>query len=63
MIDRKVALDTLAREELGLDPGHRLRPGGRVVMADVVIPDDPRDVVTPVVPPHDKPSPAVDQLS
>ncbi len=41
----------------------RLRPGGRFVLADVVTPDDPHDMVTPVNPPHDKPGPVADQLS
>jgi tRNA (cmo5U34)-methyltransferase len=40
----------------------RLRPGGRFVLADVVIPDDPSDMATPVHPPHDKPSTTADQL-
>jgi tRNA (cmo5U34)-methyltransferase len=40
----------------------RLRPGGRFVLADVVVPDDLEDAVTPVGPPHDKPSPLADQL-
>lgn len=41
----------------------RLGPGGRFVLADVVVPDDPADAVTPVGPPHDKPSPLAGQLS
>jgi tRNA (cmo5U34)-methyltransferase len=41
----------------------RLRPGGRSVLADVVIPDDPADTVTPVPPDYHKPSPVADQLS
>jgi tRNA (cmo5U34)-methyltransferase len=40
----------------------RLRPRGRFVLADVVVPDDPEDAVTPVGPPHDKPSTLADQL-
>jgi tRNA (cmo5U34)-methyltransferase len=40
----------------------RLRPGGRFVLADVVIPDDPHDVVTPIDPPYDQPSTVADQL-
>jgi tRNA (cmo5U34)-methyltransferase len=32
-------------------------------LADVVIPDDPADVLTPIGPPHDQPSPLADQLS
>ena len=30
--------------------------GGRVVIADVIVPDDPADVVTPIDGIHDKPS-------
>jgi tRNA (cmo5U34)-methyltransferase len=40
----------------------RLRPGGRFVLADVVIPGDPRDLVTPIDPPYDQPSTVADQL-
>jgi len=40
----------------------RLRPGGRFVLADVVIPGDPRDAITPIGPPYDKPSTVADQL-
>lgn len=39
-----------------------LAPGGRFVLADVVVPDDPADVVTPIDPDYDKPSSASDQL-
>jgi tRNA (cmo5U34)-methyltransferase len=38
----------------------QLRSGGRFVLADVVVPDDPEDAVTPIGPPHDKPSPLAD---
>jgi tRNA (cmo5U34)-methyltransferase len=34
-----------------------LRPRGRFVMGDVVVPDDPADVVTPLTPAYDMPSP------
>jgi tRNA (cmo5U34)-methyltransferase len=40
----------------------RLRPGGRFILADVVIPDDPHDMVTPIDTPYDKPSRVADQL-
>lgn len=40
-----------------------LRPGGRFVLADVVVPDDPRDVVVPLDDGYDLPSPVVDQLA
>jgi tRNA (cmo5U34)-methyltransferase len=40
----------------------RLRPGGRFVLADVVVPDDPADAVTPIDGVYDKPSSIDDQL-
>jgi tRNA (cmo5U34)-methyltransferase len=39
-----------------------LRPGGRFVLGDVVIPDDPADVITPIDGVYDQPSPIDDQL-
>lgn len=39
-----------------------LRPGGRFVMADVVVPDDPADAVTPIDDGFDRPSSVDDQL-
>ena len=39
-----------------------LRPGGRFVLADVVIPVDPADAVTPLTSEHDRPSTLADQL-
>ena len=41
----------------------RLRAGGRFAMADVVVPDDPADVVTPLTPEYDKPDRANDVLA
>jgi tRNA (cmo5U34)-methyltransferase len=40
-----------------------LAPGGRLVLADVVVPDDPADAVAPLDPGYDLPSPAADQLA
>ena len=40
----------------------RLRAGGRFALADVVVPDDPADVVTPLTPDYDKPDRADDLL-
>ena len=37
-------------------------PGGRVVVGDVVVPEDPADAVTPIDGDYDKPSSAADQL-
>ncbi len=39
-----------------------LRPGGRFVLGDVVIPVDPADAVTPGLEGHDRPSTVADQL-
>ena len=39
-----------------------LRPGGRFVLADVVVPDDPADATVPLTPGFDRPSPLADQL-
>lgn len=39
-----------------------LRPGGRFVLGDVVIPEDPRDHVTPLSEDYDRPSTTADQL-
>jgi tRNA (cmo5U34)-methyltransferase len=40
----------------------RLRPGGRFVLGDVVVPDDPVDVVTAIDGVYDQPSTAADQI-
>ena len=39
-----------------------LAPGGRLVLADVVIPIDPADAITPLTPGYDQPSSVADQL-
>jgi tRNA (cmo5U34)-methyltransferase len=39
-----------------------LSPGGRFVLGDVVVPEDPSDVVTPIDGEYDKPSGVADQL-
>ena len=39
-----------------------LRPGGRFVLGDVVIPEDPGDAVTPLSEDYDRPSTTADQL-
>jgi tRNA threonylcarbamoyl adenosine modification protein (Sua5/YciO/YrdC/YwlC family) len=39
-----------------------LEPGGRFVLADVVVPTDPDDAVTSLTPDFDRPSPVADQL-
>jgi tRNA (cmo5U34)-methyltransferase len=40
----------------------RLAPGGRFVLGDVVVPDDPADAVTPLDPGYDQPSRVDEQL-
>jgi tRNA (cmo5U34)-methyltransferase len=40
-----------------------LRPGGRFVLGDVVIPEDPRDAVTPISEGYDLPSSTADLLA
>ena len=40
-----------------------LRPGGRFVLADVVVPVDPADATTPLSPGFDRPSSLVDQVA
>ncbi len=39
-----------------------LRPGGRLVLADVVLPERSEDAVTPPTPDYDFPSEVADQL-
>jgi tRNA (cmo5U34)-methyltransferase len=39
-----------------------LEPGGRFVLADVVVPDDPADAITPLSPDYDLPSRTGEQL-
>lgn len=39
-----------------------LGPGGRFVLADVIVPDDASQAVIPLTPGYDKPSPLADQL-
>jgi len=39
-----------------------LAPGGRFVLGDVVVPEDPTDAVTPLTPAHDRPDTVADQL-
>jgi len=39
-----------------------LPPGGRFVLADLIVPEDPRNAITPIDGIHDKPSRLPDQL-
>jgi tRNA (cmo5U34)-methyltransferase len=56
-------LDGRAKADLFRRVARRLRHGGRFVMADVIVPEDPADVVTPVDGVYDKPSRADEQLT
>ncbi|WP_018505926.1 class I SAM-dependent methyltransferase [Parafrankia discariae] len=55
-------LDGPGKADLFIRIAAVLRPGGRFVLGDVVIPDDPRDARTPVNTDHDKPSGVPEQL-
>jgi tRNA (cmo5U34)-methyltransferase len=56
-------LDGPGKADLFVRVRAALRPGGRFVLADVVVPDDPRDAVIPLEPGYDLPSPVADQLA
>ena len=56
-------LDDEAKADLFVRVAAQLRPGGRFVLADVIVPEDPDDVVTPVDDDgYDKPSPLAHQI-
>jgi tRNA (cmo5U34)-methyltransferase len=55
-------LDETEKATLFREVAARLNPAGRFVLGDVVVPDDPADVVTPLDEGYDMPSPARDQL-
>ncbi len=55
-------LDDLAKADLFRRVAAVLRPGGRFVLADVVVPTDPADAMTPIAGDYDKPSHVGDQL-
>lgn len=61
------ALKVLTRAHKGkADLFHRVAsvvvPGGRFVVGDVVVPEDPADAVTPIDGEYDKPGSAAEQL-
>jgi trans-aconitate methyltransferase len=56
-------LDGPGKADLFRRAASALRPGGWLVIGDVVVPDDPADVVTPVDGEHDRPSSVGDQLA
>jgi tRNA (cmo5U34)-methyltransferase len=55
-------LDAVEKATLFRSVAARLGAGGRFVLADVVVPDDPADVVVPLDEGYDKPSRAAEQL-
>ena len=55
-------LDGSEKADLFARVAQVLRPGGRFVLGDVVVPDDPDDAVTPLTSDHDRPSTVADQL-
>jgi tRNA (cmo5U34)-methyltransferase len=55
-------LDGAGKADLFARVADRLRPGGRFVLGDVVVPEDPGDVVTPIDGVYDMPSSVADQL-
>jgi tRNA (cmo5U34)-methyltransferase len=55
-------LDGAGKADLFARVADRLRPGGRFVLGDVVVPNDPADVVTPIDGVYDQPSTVDDQV-
>jgi tRNA (cmo5U34)-methyltransferase len=55
-------LDGAGKADLFARVAGRLRPGGRFVLGDVVVPDDPADVVTPIDGVYDQPNTVDDQV-
>ena len=55
-------LDSDSKRDLFRRVAEVLRPGGRFVLADVVVPENPDDEVTPTTPGFDRPDPLGDQL-
>jgi tRNA threonylcarbamoyl adenosine modification protein (Sua5/YciO/YrdC/YwlC family) len=55
-------LDEREKSDLFARVRAALSPGGRFVLADVIVPDDPAKALIPLTPGYDKPSPLADQL-
>jgi tRNA (cmo5U34)-methyltransferase len=55
-------LDGAGKADLFARVAARLRPGGRFVLGDVVVPDDPADLVTPTDGVYDQPNTIDDQV-
>lgn len=56
-------LDGPGKAEMFRRVGRALAPGGRFVLGDVVVPEDPADAVTPIEDDHDRPSTVAEQLA
>ena len=56
-------LDGPGKEDLFARVAAVLEPGGRFVLADVVVPDDPADAITPLSSDYDLPSRVDEQLA
>jgi tRNA (cmo5U34)-methyltransferase len=56
-------LDGPGKTELFARVAAVLEPGGRFVLADVVVPEDPADAITPLSPDYDRPDRVDDQLA
>ncbi|HEY8525072.1 MAG TPA: class I SAM-dependent methyltransferase [Acidimicrobiales bacterium] len=56
-------LDRPGKADLFRRVAATLAPGGRFVLGDLVVPDDPADVVTPIDGEYDTPDSAADQLA
>jgi tRNA (cmo5U34)-methyltransferase len=56
-------LDAPAKQELFRQVAGVLRDGGRFVLADVVVPEDPDDAITPIDDGFDMPDSIADQLA
>jgi tRNA (cmo5U34)-methyltransferase len=55
-------LDSRAKRDLFRRVAGALRPGGRLVLADVIVPEREEDAVTPTTPGFDRPDSLADQL-
>jgi tRNA (cmo5U34)-methyltransferase len=55
-------LDDTGKADLFQRVAGNLTPSGRLVLGDVVVPEDPSDLVTPIDDDYDTPSTAADQL-
>lgn len=55
-------LDAAGKQDLFRRVARVLRAGGRFVLGDVVVPDDPTDAITPLTPDFDRPDRVEDQL-